>query len=324
MIKNRSKIRVSKHKGLAQFALTLAKISRGKGFMQAALLEASVVRFRSEQGEVFGAGFMVGPQHFLTCAHVIAAILQVPDTQPQAPTESIFFDFPLLEPGYAFSAQVVGWLPRKDESGDIALLKVSPGAKLPMGAKPVLMMAWKAQQEYLTYGFVERAGTYARGVILGRQADGLIYMEGKADSGAQIGLGFSGAPVCDSQYNAVVGMIVAKGSDQTRAAYMLDGVPLQRVFSGLTLSPRPELLRQQLREYEQQLQALKPTLEEKQKRLRAKEAAQQDIRSMSGLFGGRKKANPLREEVEALEQQAAQITSEIESIKLRLKQLESV
>ena len=41
-------------------------------------LEASLVRIRTADGRVVGAGFLVGEHHILTCAHVVSVAVASP------------------------------------------------------------------------------------------------------------------------------------------------------------------------------------------------------------------------------------------------------
>ena len=42
-------------------------------------LDASLVRIRSADGRVLGAGFLVGERQILTCAHVVSQALDLAD-----------------------------------------------------------------------------------------------------------------------------------------------------------------------------------------------------------------------------------------------------
>src|SRR5215470_8875807 len=61
-------------------------------------LEASLVRIRTTDGRVVGAGFLAGQRHILTCAHVISKALGLSDHPLDPPQELVSLDFPLIPP----------------------------------------------------------------------------------------------------------------------------------------------------------------------------------------------------------------------------------
>ncbi|NES25407.1 MAG: S1 family peptidase, partial [Symploca sp. SIO3E6] len=74
-------------------------------------LESSVVRIYSKSGKVVGAGFLVSPQHILTCAHVVDDALGISRNTVEMPTAAISLDFPRVAPGSILQARVVFWQP---------------------------------------------------------------------------------------------------------------------------------------------------------------------------------------------------------------------
>ncbi len=84
-------------------------------------LDAAMVRIRSAAGEVVGSGFLVGPRHVVTCAHVVARALGGQTQQAPAETDTVSLDFPLVAAGMMVHARVEVWHPvRDDDKGDIA------------------------------------------------------------------------------------------------------------------------------------------------------------------------------------------------------------
>ncbi len=59
-------------------------------------LDASLVRIRSADGRVHGAGFLVGQRQILTCAHVVSQTLDLAHTLVDLPQGVVSLDFPLL------------------------------------------------------------------------------------------------------------------------------------------------------------------------------------------------------------------------------------
>jgi len=55
-------------------------------------LEAAIVRVFTSNGDVVGTGFFVGEKTILTCAHVIAAALDIAEDTPTAPEMPVCVD----------------------------------------------------------------------------------------------------------------------------------------------------------------------------------------------------------------------------------------
>ena len=72
-------------------------------------LESSLVRIRTTDGRVVGAGFLVGERHILTCAHVISQAFSLPNTPADPPQGLVSLDFPLIPPRTLLTARAVLW-----------------------------------------------------------------------------------------------------------------------------------------------------------------------------------------------------------------------
>ena len=72
-----------------------------------AQLEFSVVRVRAASGRTIGAGFLVAARQVLTCAHVVAQALGLPDDTLETPQDEVLLDFPLVVPGRVLTARVI-------------------------------------------------------------------------------------------------------------------------------------------------------------------------------------------------------------------------
>ena len=61
-------------------------------------LKSSIVRIRTANGklEVFGAGFLFAEEQVVTCAHVVARALRLPDNHPEMPSANVYLEFPLI------------------------------------------------------------------------------------------------------------------------------------------------------------------------------------------------------------------------------------
>ncbi len=212
--------------------------------------KCSIARIFAIDNAVMGAGFLVSDRHLLTCAHVVAAALGVPNDTAVMPPELVEFDLPLLKAGQRVSGKVVFWQPvNPGQVGeDLALLEVDLGA-LPVGAQAVWLMVadepW--EHRFRIFGFPENGddGIWASGVLREQQGAGWVQMEGLNAQGYAIEQGFSGAPVWDETLTAVVGMAVAADRQRTeaKAAFMMPTGILKQVGHGLNLAiEQPQLV----------------------------------------------------------------------------------
>src|SRR5438105_2211002 len=94
-------------------------------------LTTSIVRVLDPTGKIIiGSGFLVSERHALTCAHVVAQALGLPEDTQECPTNEVNLDF-FCAPGQNVKAKVVAWRPitpepaklSKDEE-DIAVLEL--------------------------------------------------------------------------------------------------------------------------------------------------------------------------------------------------------
>jgi hypothetical protein len=175
-------------------------------------LEASLVRIRTADGGVIGAGFLVGERHILTCAHVVAGALGLADDTPDKPQAPVSLDIPRVAAGRLLTARVVLWRPpRADGGDDIAGLELE--GDLPHGAQaaPLAQVEDLWEHSFRAFGFPrgQDSGVWATGRLLGRQVTNWVQIEDVKETGFAVEPGFSGTPVWDSQVEAVVGMVVA-------------------------------------------------------------------------------------------------------------------
>ncbi|MCI5228290.1 MAG: hypothetical protein D3918_16955, partial [Candidatus Electrothrix sp. AX2] len=76
-----------------------------------------------------GAGFLVTPQHIITCAHVINDALGRKKHAADRPEAELLLDFPLLTDHPLLRATILQWFPVQEESAvgdreDIAVLQL--------------------------------------------------------------------------------------------------------------------------------------------------------------------------------------------------------
>lgn len=188
-------------------------------------LETSIVRIRTHDGIVVGAGFLVTEKLLLTCAHVVAQALDIPQDTSEIPTDEISLDFPLVAAGENVTAKVIKWLPvQPDGSGDLACLELL--SKPPKEARPALLITedklWG--HAFRAFGFPAAYdnGVWASGVLRAKQADGWVQIEDTKQTGYFIEPGFSGTAIWDEEVNGVVGMtVVAEKRAEVRAAFVI-------------------------------------------------------------------------------------------------------
>jgi tetratricopeptide (TPR) repeat protein len=183
-------------------------------------LESSLVRIRTAEGAVVGAGFLVAGRQVLTCTHVVAGALGLPDETPKPPEGEVHLGFPLIAPGHILTARVVLW--RTGE--DIAGLELDDAP--PAGAQAAYLIRaddlWG--HPFRAFGFPagHRDGVWASGVLRARQAADWVQIQDVTETGFRVEPGFSGAPVWDEQLNGVVGMAVAaEARPEIKAAFII-------------------------------------------------------------------------------------------------------
>ncbi|MBV9691823.1 MAG: hypothetical protein JO202_19160 [Ktedonobacteraceae bacterium] len=176
-------------------------------------IDASLVRiYIGSSRDVAGAGFFVGGHHILTCAHVIALALGLPEDVVDQPSSTIELDFLLLPSPTRLTAKVACWCPMQADGrgGDMAGLELLDDP--PAGAGPV-RFAWTDQvwgHDCRAFGFPAGFddGAWATAGLLGRRGNNWIQLEKLKEKGFDVMPGFSGGPVWDEQLQRVVGMIV--------------------------------------------------------------------------------------------------------------------
>ena len=218
---------------------------------QSADLQKGLVRILTDGDEarhVVGAGFLVLSRHILTCAHVVADALGIPEDAPAAPTESVWLDWPLVAGSAPMTAKIVGWHPvnaeiKRGELEDIAVLELTDERPLPDAAQPVPVVVVEDQAFFdrpvRMYGFAEDRGDWVSGQLQGTVATGWVQLD--HDLGRLcVASGFSGTAVWDKRENAAVGMIVSIATRETvRSAYMIPVASLIRAWPALDEHSRP-------------------------------------------------------------------------------------
>ncbi|XVV07364.1 serine protease [Actinosynnema sp. CA-248983] len=174
-------------------------------------LESALVRVWRNDTPV-GAGFLAGPHHVLTAAHVVATALDVPDTGPHPPGP-VEVDFPLLAPGRRQPARIAAWVPVGDDlRGDIAGLELHHPP--PEGAAPLVLTrsGGLTPDQLVMVGFPQRLeiGSWVYGRRAGPVATGWVEIHSEPGREATLEPGFSGTAVWGPDLAAAVGMVVRR------------------------------------------------------------------------------------------------------------------
>jgi tetratricopeptide (TPR) repeat protein len=182
--------------------------------------EASIVRLRSADGSIVGAGFLVADRQVLTCTHVVSDALGIPSDTEQPPAGTLHLDFPLIAPGDSYTARIVLW----QLEDDIAGLELTNDR--PAEAKPARFVDaddwW--EHPFRAFGFPKGYddGIWASGLLRGKQANGWVQIEDVKQTGYFVQPGFSGGLVWDDALEGVAGMIVATDTDESvRTAFII-------------------------------------------------------------------------------------------------------
>ncbi|MEU2060606.1 trypsin-like peptidase domain-containing protein [Streptomyces sp. NPDC013455] len=194
---------------------------------------------RVEDGRTAGAGFVLGPDTVLTCAHVVNAALGREMFDARVPGVA---EVPVQahgrQPaaGRVYPARVAHWIPPRARGGgavgagshewwgDLAVLRVdAPAGGLPPVPRQTAMAVGQTVDAWHGSG---RASTVAR-LSVAALPGPLAYVDG-APTGMAVGPGYSGSPLWCQEEQGVVGILV--GHFMPVAA---TGAPLALAFQGV-------------------------------------------------------------------------------------------
>lgn len=194
-------------------------------------------------GRPVGVAFLIPDRLLLTCVHVVASTVGLPDSEVLPERLAVSLDFPLL-PGRPQAVAYVHFsVPvAVDNSGDVAVLQL--GGDLPPGAAPLRIVEAEdlAGHRWRAFGFPKfsgrggskDAGIWTRGVVEGREGTGWWQLTCDDDAPFPLAGGFSGAPVWDEEYGGVIGIVVAvEGDQRRRTGYALTVESLSREWPQL-------------------------------------------------------------------------------------------
>jgi WD40 repeat protein len=227
--------------------------------MPSSFLESALVRIlRGDQDprRPEGAGFLVTPNHILTCAHVVNSALRRNQNAVDQPDAPIFIDFPLLNNRPLLRAKILHWFPVADDAAvneieDIAVLELLPDTPLPAETCPAPLVALDSASFFADHrvrmcgfpGGIDQ-GTHIDGMLKGRTGAG--WEIHPLDNSRPVEQGFSGTAVWAVQENAVCGMInsrLRRKPDQeigpVITGYMLPASALIKAFPELDQHSRP-------------------------------------------------------------------------------------
>ncbi len=180
--------------------------------------KSAITRVYDVDGNVVGAGFLVSDNHILTCTHIIASALRIPEYVQKKSGRLLELDFPLIRPEQRLSAQVVFWNKSNsaDLKNDIACLQLK--GNCPLDVKPLSLIKAENHEEHscIIFGFPQghREGVWATGVLHHELQNRLMKLDSIKVLGYPIEAGFSGSPVWDEFLGGVVGMIINQEEEQ--------------------------------------------------------------------------------------------------------------
>ncbi|MGW7195641.1 nSTAND1 domain-containing NTPase [Streptomyces chryseus] len=183
-----------------------------------AALAAAVVRVKGRDGALAGAGFLVADDLVLTCAHVVSDALNRPREEAVKPGAEVVVDLPLAgDSGGAYdggdrTAEVRRWIPvAPDRTGDMALLRLRdpiPGARpLPLADPPEGV--WHHHARAVGFTDDHPGGIWHSGTFRGPTREGWVQLSRGDGESVYVKRGFSGSPVWNDEFGAVVGLMVA-------------------------------------------------------------------------------------------------------------------
>lgn len=198
----------------------------------------SIIRFYQQNGSNAGTGFAISGKHVISCTHVIAAVLGLNDDQ--LIPEDMTLDAEItLDGKKSIPLKVITSFPRianprSDQIEDITILELQDS----QAVKSLTFASLKScgdpdhyDQPFKSFGFNKPEGDWHDGVCKGPIGAGWIQLEVANASGDRLN-GLSGAPVWNKNFNAIVGLLVAKGRDNL-AAYMIPAQKLIQAWPNL-------------------------------------------------------------------------------------------
>ncbi|MCI5180449.1 MAG: hypothetical protein D3911_14235, partial [Candidatus Electrothrix sp. AW3_4] len=215
-------------------------------------LESALVRLLIDEHSLrkpVGAGFLVTPQHIITCAHVINDALGRKKHAADRPEAELLLDFPLLTDHPLLRATILQWFPVQEESAvgdreDIAVLQLLSDIPLPAEAQPAPLVLPHEQsffeQRVRMCGFPVGVdnGTYTNGVLQGVNAKGWVEIHHQGSE--LVEAGFSGTAVWAVAENAVCGMTVSVLNRRNAVvAYMIPASVLLAALPAMEKLSRP-------------------------------------------------------------------------------------
>ena len=176
--------------------------------------ETCIVRLLTIDG-IAGTGFLVSDNYAITCAHVVAKALSIPENKHNKPEGKLYLGVPHYR--LEIEAKVEIWHPvlpnLKEGYSDIAILKLLKN--LPNDIQPMVIKEQNFREHmFRTYGFPDGfdRSTLAQGKIVGNPLGDRVEVECEQDK--CIVAGFSGAPIWDETLQGIVGMVVEAAAYQ--------------------------------------------------------------------------------------------------------------
>jgi vWA-MoxR associated protein C-terminal domain/Trypsin-like peptidase domain/vWA-MoxR associated protein middle region (VMAP-M) 1 len=216
-----------------------------EGFRESPSQEYVAAIARFYQGTtVVGTGFRVSEHYILTCAHVVSQCILGKKSAENILTADLAdklleVDFPVDLSRQRLTAKIVPELWRVSNE-DIAVLKLTSPA-----FSQVRIITLRSDfpdywdHQFAVYGFPKKRpdGRWVDGKLL-RPQPGIdrVQMEGTRAEGLGIEPGFSGSPVWDERLAGVVGMVVARDTEESaKISFMIPYKKLKPALESIAL-----------------------------------------------------------------------------------------
>ena len=193
------------------------------------------------EGRPDGAAFLIAGGYLLTCTHVVASVLGLDSDTVPAPGSVVTVDFPLMARLGPLAARVCFSTPiGADLRGDLAVLKLVGQA--PADVAPLRLSAAEniAGHRWRAFGFpsgrrgAKDAGVWSTGTVEGREGTGWLQLRTDRDAPFPLAQGFSGGPIWDEEFAAVIGIVVTVEADPSlRTGYALTVEAVERDWPAL-------------------------------------------------------------------------------------------
>lgn len=192
--------------------------------------QAIVRIFKTGTKTPVGAGFLIGPNLVLTCAHVVEEALGKKNIQDK-PEDTLTLDFPIIDKHPEYTATVDKWKPVKDkpvkgEYEDMALLKLKLKENEKLDCQPLKLVEIDDYSDIalILFGFPKTKdnGLPIKATAILEIGSGHIHINPDPDQGS-VDPGFSGTAAYAKKLNGVAGPLGHVLNTQGKSVRRIEG-----------------------------------------------------------------------------------------------------